>query len=779
MIIPEKEDELIDVKSFRKKNQNNKFHTLRIFVTEKCNLNCTYCQINKNSENKTTGIISEKNIEGALKVLKENSDKNTVKTIELTGGEPLLFPKLINKTIENARKLFEPSEFRLVISTNGLLITEKMANFFSENDCLILISLDGLKSIHDKTRIDKFNKGTFDRTIKAYNIFKKAKCKIGVSIVVNTKNVKTLKKITNYVYDELKPQSIGLNHVKYPTKDDINSDLIVPMKEYTRSVYESFRSARKKGVFVEQIHRRLQPFVEKEIRIHDCSAQGSGFNVSPDGFFGPCKTLLMSKDFATKSKNNILKNKVFTTFSKNIPLKHDKCIPCESIGICGGGCLYNSFCKTNKIESFDARDCEMMKEFLKIMIWDLYDIIKHKLKGEVAIRPSKSERKKMFGKIKVNKKDMKSSIGHQLVKKDKLDKFLGFIEDKRRNKDIVNYLKTNSKIPDNKKIEEMEFPKKILLEMNQTCNLRCKMCYISSKENKEIPIKKIKELLQEIKQNKSIVSYSSLEPFMRRNFGEVIESTFDLEIPYYIYSNGTLINESMAELLVKKNPVSITISIHGTEKVHDEITGVKSSFKKSIQAIKYINKYKKKYKKELPFIRVNFSLSNLNQDNLELFIKETRKYEVDLRINYLMWLDESTIKKSQKFLKEKFQTKDLSSGGFQNNHNELDIIKLIKQVNSIKTQKGITTHPSLTNEEVRRWYTDPEFVRSEKCYSPFQTIRIKTNGDITPCPFLDFVYGNIYKSTIKEIWNSKRSKKFRKDFQKIGIFPACKRCTRL
>src|SRR5665647_190124 len=68
-------------------------HALNLFFTGKCNLNCTYCFVNKaGQENRT---LDEKSIKKSVDLLFEYPGKK--KMLSFNGGEPLLEWSLLRR----------------------------------------------------------------------------------------------------------------------------------------------------------------------------------------------------------------------------------------------------------------------------------------------------------------------------------------------------------------------------------------------------------------------------------------------------------------------------------------------------------------------------------------------------------------------------------------------------------------------------------------------------------------------------------------------------------
>jgi len=75
-----------------------------------------------------------------------------------------------------------------------------------------------------------------------------------------------------------------------------------------------------------------------------------------------------------------------------------------------------------------------------------------------------------------------------------------------------------------------------------------------------------------------------------------------------------------------------------------------------------------------------------------------------------------------------------------------------------------------------------EGLKAEKdtlCLNPWSSVSIHHDGDVVPCCYdfdKSYVYGNLYEDTLKDIWHSDRTKKFRDSHTKRCYIGICKYC---
>jgi len=118
---------------------NRQFKTLRVSLLSRCNLSCAYCTMGEdNAKNNNNQPLSSAN--DLLDTIQKLHSVLNLQTIRLTGGEPLLYPHLI-EVIKGIADMGIPE---IKLTTNGLLL-ERMAKQMKDAGMQsINISLDAV-----------------------------------------------------------------------------------------------------------------------------------------------------------------------------------------------------------------------------------------------------------------------------------------------------------------------------------------------------------------------------------------------------------------------------------------------------------------------------------------------------------------------------------------------------------------------------------------------------------------------------------------------------------
>ncbi len=121
-------------------------------VTLRCEHSCPYCQVSRQSTDRSRFDMSEATARGGLDIAFQS--KSSRIKIEFQGGEPLLNFGLIKMIVSaaQARSSVLGKKVDFVIATNLALLDDTILAFCKANEILLSTSLDGPADLHNKNR---------------------------------------------------------------------------------------------------------------------------------------------------------------------------------------------------------------------------------------------------------------------------------------------------------------------------------------------------------------------------------------------------------------------------------------------------------------------------------------------------------------------------------------------------------------------------------------------------------------------------------------------------
>lgn len=145
--------ELLALKVRTRYRRLAEFTGLHIFVVSlRCEHSCPYCQVSRQSSDKSRFDMSAETAQRALEATFRSPSSNL--KIEFQGGEPLLNFPLIRSIVADAERLNQDQNRNLsfVIATNLALLDDTVLKFCAEHDIYISTSLDGPADLHNRNR---------------------------------------------------------------------------------------------------------------------------------------------------------------------------------------------------------------------------------------------------------------------------------------------------------------------------------------------------------------------------------------------------------------------------------------------------------------------------------------------------------------------------------------------------------------------------------------------------------------------------------------------------
>jgi AdoMet-dependent heme synthase len=137
---------------------------------------------------------------------------------------------------------------------------------------------------------------------------------------------------------------------------------------------------------------------------------------------------------------------------------------------------------------------------------------------------------------------------------------------------------------------ELGIPLSVQVDLTYRCNERCIHCYLDHEDHGEMTTTEIKNLLDELAYaGVFFLTLSGGEILLRKDFFEILEHARELTFCVKLKTNAILIREREARRIRSLAVKSIQVSIYSHRPaVHDAITKVPGSLKRSVDAIRFL-----------------------------------------------------------------------------------------------------------------------------------------------------------------------------------------------
>lgn len=334
-------------------------------ITNYCNKNCLYCNVNICNDINTSAFMPITVIEEYIHTLFPTG-KCSNSIIYLSGGEPFF-----HKDIFNIIELINTYDAQVVIYSNGSSITQTIAEKLSQyKKTVIFLSIDSAsESINDSIRgknsfkdvvntselLDKYGVIFFyAMTLSKYNIenlsqmitFAQKNKAMGIFLnepIFFNDNAENLKKHFDFSYDEFNNAIIDFAKKVH---------IINSWRNKSGNTRSTLRFIRENNLCLNNIHQIKNK--------KNCSAGINKLSIDIDGTIFPCNTLRIKK-YKMEFPNLI--------DSKPILLKYPECSNCDVEIFCIGGCKSEILFFSGQLENFYQQYCKMRQTNIKKALW--------------------------------------------------------------------------------------------------------------------------------------------------------------------------------------------------------------------------------------------------------------------------------------------------------------------------------------------------------------------------------------------------------------------------
>ncbi len=345
----------------------SKPQAVTMLLTNDCNLACSYCF----ESNKGKDYMPK---EMALDIIKATYNvvdpMAGIFTLNMFGGEPLMnwdtFKAVCDYVLENNLKI------RITATTNLTLLTDEMIDYIDELSIPILVSVDGIKEVHDKHRCN-----SFDKVIE--NMKKLIDRDLGYLIEAR---MTVAPDTAKYMYESVKMLvDLGINNIANVPASDLDWDAqsIQDYKDNYEKILDMYidilnDETNKRNISLYKVDQALNLALEPIKEDTSMCNIGNPRWVIVDwkGDIWPCP------DYPTTDNVDLIAGKIGNFYTGVDETKVDpkpmvatyeleRCKGCEAISICKSGCPYENYTKNGKFNEPTIGYCTLQKAFVEII----------------------------------------------------------------------------------------------------------------------------------------------------------------------------------------------------------------------------------------------------------------------------------------------------------------------------------------------------------------------------------------------------------------------------
>lgn len=313
--------------------------TSEFLITQKCNLNCTYC-FEKNKSRKDIDWEEFKEI-----LRSEDFTSFPSSNIYIFGGEPLMNPEFIDTFVQYVDKhptMGSSIKQKLIeaivtnITTNGTLIDKTMLSLLKKYNCTVQVSLDGPKDLTEEHRVDFNGKGCYDKVMANLELCRENNIKYSLHGVVDRSHYKDFCRINEWFLEQtlLNPsrnleQVFWHNYLQIIFEDDItDEDIDTILEQYQKTIEMILNTPLldEKEKTDRQIRKTIaEGFLNR--KGGTCSAGYSMYSYDQDFNIFPCHRLNTADEQIKKTR--------FGSLKEDIPFNYKLYLPFQEVVLRG------------------------------------------------------------------------------------------------------------------------------------------------------------------------------------------------------------------------------------------------------------------------------------------------------------------------------------------------------------------------------------------------------------------------------------------------------------
>lgn len=286
-----------------------------------------------------------------------------------------------------------------------------------------------------------------------------------------------------------------------------------------------------------------------------------------------------------------------------------------------------------------------------------------------------------------------------------------------------------------------------------SCNLRCATCQTRSTSGVHLDASLVASTLGWLRRAwwiKPAVHFIGGEPMVHPSFGALVRMAALMGFRTSVTTNGFFLPR-YAKDLVAWGVDHLTVSVDGPEALHDEIRGVKGSYRAAREGVRYVREARRRR----PSVAINCTIGPRNFGLLEETAMDVARWGVDsLTFQHLVF-DATSL--------------DMASA--------VDPDVLLAQLRALRKVNfpmAVRVFPPIRDEDLRPYYRDLSHPFGTGCVVPWVVARVYPGAEVAPC--LDLYMGSLKSDHLGRIWNGPKWRAFRASRLRGTLMPGCLRC---
>jgi len=323
---------------------------------------------------------------------------------------------------------------------------------------------------------------------------------------------------------------------------------------------------------------------------------------------------------------------------------------------------------------------------------------------------------------------------------------------------------------------QLNLPRNLYLEVTNRCNLKCKACILyrgSWEPARDLTFEELVRITDQLPELEQIALHGIGEPLLNEELPAMIRHLKNRDVYVMFNSNGILIDEKRQYELITAGLDELRISLDAASPQGYSVMRNSDKFDQIVGNLHSFVEHSKRLHVSHPKLSLWYLGTRANIAELPEFIRLAAAIGIkDVYLQRLVYFQNDAgygVAIPEKTL--------MDSDGKTREY--------LNQSQDLAKQFGIQFNASGLNTPLESVQANPGNRSSwEQCFRPNTLMYITANGNVLPCcisPFSTSDYssinlGNVFESSLKEIWFGSKYRDFRKTHQTDSPPKCCRGC---
>ncbi len=342
-----------------------------------CNIDCTYCYLPNRNEK---AVISTGTLINLFSQVFASGWVQDGLSVVWHAGEPMVLPVAFYREAFRTIERLKPSHVAIdhAFQTNGTLIDEAWCAFFAEEQVNVGVSIDGPRHVHDRSRVTRSGRGTFDRTIAGIRQLRRSGVPFHVISVLTAASMACPGEMFDFYVEE------GIEEVCFNVEESEGShvsrsfaaaDIEAAYSSFLREFWRLSAASPGRITFIREIEHAIRQIVRpndaafanqlvEPFALTSMDWAGNVSTFSPEllglknAEYGDFVLGNINRDTLLEMQDSAPLARMLRDIRAGVAMCRETC---EYFSVCGGGEPVNKLAENGSFASTETRYCRLVK----------------------------------------------------------------------------------------------------------------------------------------------------------------------------------------------------------------------------------------------------------------------------------------------------------------------------------------------------------------------------------------------------------------------------------